>query len=193
MTESGTSDLRVVDVAKRASVGVPTIYYHFESRTQLIAEAQLSNYLALLEPLHGCLTRAEAALEAGDREGYVDAIGDNLVLAWKAGQHGDRWGVVRLLLDVWSDPKTQARFCTMLELQFTRWIGLAERAKALGWVDPSLDGAVLLATFWSATIGQVITSSSHVIDPSPESIRDFFLRSTLAPAPDEASLRAVRD
>jgi len=193
MAESGTSDLRVVDVAKRASVGVPTIYYHFESRTQLIAEAQLSNYLGLLEPLHGCLARAEAALETEDRAGYVDAIGENLVLAWKAGQHGDRWGVVRLLLDVWSDPKTQSRFCTLLEQQFTRWIDLAERAKALGWVDPSLDGAVLLATFWSATIGQVITSSSSVIDPSPEAIRDFFLRATLAPAPDEPSLRAVGD
>ena len=193
MAESGTSDLRVVDVATRASVGVPTIYYHFESRTQLIAEAQLAIYLDLLEPLHGCLARAEAALEAGDRDGYVEAVGENLVLAWSAGQHGDRWGVVRLLLDVWADPKTQSRFRALLEEQFARWIELADRAKALGWVDASLDATVLLATFWAASIGQVITSGSKAIDPTPESIRDFFLGAIFTPQSAETTLHAVGD
>ena len=190
IAESGSSDLRVVDVAKRASVGVPTIYYHFESRSQLIAEAQVLAYLKVIEPLHGLLEAAEAAIVAGDQAAYEAAVGANMVLAWKSGQPGDRWAVVKLLLDVWAHTATQVRFCEMLDQQFLRWIDAVNQAKQLGWIDPSIDGRTLIALFWSASIGQVITSSSASIDPSPEGVRDFFLNAARNSTTDAAPLSA---
>jgi AcrR family transcriptional regulator len=173
--ERSSRELRVAEVAREANVGIPTIYYHFKSRTQLIAEAQANIYIGLLGPLHVCLTLAESAVAAKDEATFWAAVGENLVLAWRAGRPEDDWGILKLLLDVWSDPSTQQEFSTRLEVQFDRWITTAERAKELGWIDEGVDAKALIVSIWSASIGQAIFSSSSHLNRSPESIRDFFL------------------
>jgi AcrR family transcriptional regulator len=173
--ECGSDALRIVDVAGRANVGVPTIYYHFDSKTQLIAEAQVSNYLLMLTPIHQIISRVELALGAKDESAFWAAIGDDIVVSWKSGQPDDRWRVIKLLLDVWSDPKARDAFCDGLDAQFDRWIQIIDEAKELGWMAEEVDGHALVASLWSATVGQAILSNSSRLQLSPESIRDFFL------------------
>ncbi len=185
--EHGSKQLRVADVARQANVGIPTIYYHFKSRTQLIAEAQACLYIGLLEPLHNCLTLAESAVVAKDESTFWSAVGENIILAWRAGRPEDDWGILKLLLDVWSDPTTQQAFSAGLEVQFDRWISTAEKAKELGWIDENVDTKALIVAIWSASIGQAIFSSSTKLNRSPESIRDFFLHSMGAKASGDST------
>lgn len=195
--EHGSKMLRVADVARQANVGIPTIYYHFKSRTQLVAEAQASIYMSMLEPMHNCLTLAESAVAAKDESTFWSAVGENLILAWRAGRPEDDWGVLKLLLDVWSDPTTQQAFSAGLEVQFDRWISTAEKAKGLGWIDEGVDAKALIVAVWSASIGQAIFSSASHLNRSPESIRDFFLHSMGAKASGDSgrnrSQRGVRN
>ncbi|MGC2167597.1 MAG: TetR/AcrR family transcriptional regulator, partial [Acidimicrobiales bacterium] len=82
LLEVGSNDLHLTKVAERAQVGLQTIYYHFESRTQLIARAQASAYLRLIAPLHGYLEIVERAVAEQDEETYWWALGENTALSW---------------------------------------------------------------------------------------------------------------
>lgn len=180
ISENQSHNIRISEVARRSNVGVPTIYYYFESRTQLIAEAQLFSYSRRTEHLHECLTRAEAATLAKDEAAFWSAIGENLELAWIAGQGENRWDIVKLLLDVWADPGTRERFSEQLESQFKRWIDAVELAKDNGWIIRDLDSRVLISTFWSASIGQAVTDGSSQLDATGEQVRAFFIKAARA-------------
>lgn len=184
ISENGSHNIRITDVARRSNVGVPTIYYYFESRTQLIAEAQLFSYSHRTEHLHQCLTRAEVATEAKDQGAFWSAIGENLELAWIAGQGENKWDIVKLLLDVWADPGTRERFTEKLETQFKRWISAVERAKDNGWIIRDLDSQVLISMFWSASIGQAVVHGSSHLNPTGEQVRAFFIKAAQVVDPD---------
>jgi AcrR family transcriptional regulator len=176
LSKSESSGVRIADVAKLANVGVPTIYYYFESRDQLIAEAQASIYLKLIEPLHQFLAVAEDAIVERDQGACLTAIGDNLVMAWSFGQLDGGWKISKLLMDVWSDQTTQRTFCELLDAQMDRWIVAIESSKALGWLDEETDVIALITSCWTGSMGQAIFSKSTRLIYSPESIRDFFMK-----------------
>ncbi len=174
--ELGSDRFRIVDVAKRANVGVPTIYYHFDSRTHLIAEAQILNYFEIVEPHHRVLSQVESALVAGDETAYWAAVEENMILAWSSGQIDRKMGIMKLLLDVWSDPKTHRRFSDLLDIQFARWIAVVDGAQRVGWIAQDIDARTLIAAIWSASVGQVITANSDYLELSPEDFRDFYIK-----------------
>ena len=175
-----SEQLRVADIAGVAHVSVPTIYYHFESRQRLIAEAQALVYLHLSEPLHGTLSRAELALVERDEAAFWVVVGGHIMLAWSSGQRDDGRGVVKVLHDVLSDPKTQQDFNQIVDDSFTRWVGLIEEAKGLGWADQDIDIGALVASFWAASVGQTIVGNPYLTGITSERIRDLFLSFVIA-------------
>ncbi len=174
--ESGSASFRIDDLAQRANVGVPTIYYHFESRTQVIAEAQMANYFKMTVPLHRYLSSAETALSLKDEAAFWKAIRDNMVKAWSTGSMNDKMGIIKLLLDVHADPKSRDLFRDRLDIQFARWVAVVNDAKELGWLDADLDAQAMVAVFWSASVGQVITAGSKYVDISARGISEFLMR-----------------
>jgi AcrR family transcriptional regulator len=175
LAERPSGEIHLADIAEQAHVGVQTIYYHFDSRNQLIAEAQAATYQKLTEPLHEYLLTSEAALVTGDEAAFWSALGDNITLAWAYGHGGDRWKIPKLLIDISSDPKTQRDFSEKLEVQLERWINVLEGAKELGWVDADIDTYAVLTSCWAGSVGQALFANSSKIYYTPESIRDFFV------------------
>jgi AcrR family transcriptional regulator len=170
----GSNDLHLADVAENAKVGLQTIYYHFDSRTQLIAEAQASTYFRLIGPLHEYLATAEKAILDRDEEKFWEALSENVVLAWTYGRSDDQWQVTKRLIDIWADDKTRTEFRAGLEVQVERWINAIDAAKPLGWVKPDLDTYALVTSCWAGSIGQALFVNSAKIHYTPESINDFF-------------------
>ena len=173
--ERPSSEIHLADIADQAHVGVQTIYYHFDSRNQLIAEAQACAYARMTQPLHEYLLIAENALLEEDQDTFWIAVGDIISLAWAHGQGGDRWRIMKLFIDIWLDEKTQREFSDALEVQFDRWINAIEAAKPLGWIDPDIDTYALITACWAASIGQSLFAGSKKICYTPQSIRDFFV------------------
>jgi AcrR family transcriptional regulator len=174
--EFGAYELQFADVAEKADVDVDTVEYFFDSVAQLRAEAQLSNYFTMIEPHHRVLVHVEEAVDERDESSFWSAVEANVELAWSSGQVGDKWGLIRLLQDIWSDPFSQNHFCELLDLQFQRWIEVIEGAQSLGWVEPDIDAKAMVSVFWSASVGQVITAGSTVLDLTPQASRDFLMR-----------------
>jgi AcrR family transcriptional regulator len=175
LSERSSSEIHLADIADQAHVGVQTIYYHFQSRNQLIAEAQATAYAHLTMPLHEYLVMAEIAIVEEDEATFWNAMGEIVTLSWTHGQHGDQWKISKLLIDIWLDEKTQLAFSERLEIQFDRWINVIEAAKPLGWIDPEIDTYALITTCWAASIGQSLFARTTKICYTPQSIRDFFI------------------
>jgi AcrR family transcriptional regulator len=174
LAERPSGDIHLADIAEGAHVGVQTIYYHFDSRNQLIAEAQAGIYKELTEPLHEYLLASEAALVDEDEAAFWSALGNNVTLAWTYGHEGDRWKIPKLLIDISSDAKTQREFSEKLEVQLERWINVVERAKELEWIDPDVDTYALITSCWAGSVGQALFANSSKIYYTPDSIRQFF-------------------
>ncbi len=175
LAERPSGEIHLADIAEQAHVGVQTIYYHFDSRNQLIAEAQAATYQKLTEPLHEFLVSCEAALVADDEATFWSAMGENIMLAWAYGFGRDRWKIPKLLIDISSDAKTQRDFSEKLEVQLERWINVIEGGKRHGWIDPDIDTYALITSCWAGSVGQALFASSSKIYYTPESIRDFFM------------------
>lgn len=173
--DAGSKSLDFELVAKKSDVDPTTIGEFFDSRTQLIAEAQMANYFAMVEPLHLVLHRIEAALGDEDEHGFWEAVEENFVMAWSSGQVDQKWGVLNQLHDIWSDPFSQSHFCDLLDIQFERWIAVVDGAKEHGWVAEHVDARALTAVFWSASVGQVITAGSASLNLSSHEARDFLM------------------
>lgn len=174
--ESGSQHLQREAVAARANVDPEVIEHLFDSTLQLVAEAQMSNYFTLVEPHHLVLGRVEDAAARGDEAAFWSGVEENITLAWSSGQLDEKWGIVTLLADVWSDPFTKSHFCDLLDIQFARWIAVVDEAKRRGWIDDGLDAKSLTAVLWSASVGQVITAGSSVLDMTPQEAQDFCMR-----------------
>ncbi|MGC2486853.1 MAG: TetR/AcrR family transcriptional regulator [Acidimicrobiales bacterium] len=191
LLEIGSNDLHLTKVAERAQVGLQTIYYHFESRTQLIARAQASAYLRLIAPLHGHLEIVERAIVERDEDTYWRVLGDNTALSWSYAHHDDKWQTATLLNDIWADDFTRDEFRARLDVQVQRWVTAIDAGKPLGWVRADLDSYALVTTCWAGSIGQAIFVNSEKNQYSPESIRDFFLSVARANPSDSANSRDI--
>jgi len=180
LQERASSEIHLVDVASRADVGLQTIYYHFASRNQLIAEAQTCAYIRLVEPLHKYLLAAERALIEQSQSMFWSALGDNVMLVLTYAQSEDQWRILKLLIDIWKDGKAQREFIEAIEIQFDRWISVIESAKVIGWIKGEIDAFALVTTFWSASIGQALFASSSKTACSSQSIWDFFVNISMS-------------
>jgi len=169
-------ELKLDEIARGADTDLETIAYFFDTSVQLKAEAQMLNYFEMIEPHHVVLARVEAAIAGRDRESFWSSIEENMVLAWSSGRVGEKWGLIQLLQDVWKDPFSQSHFRELLDIQFQRWIDVIADAQELGWIDREIDAKSMIAIFWSASVGQVITADSSVLDLSPQASRDFLMR-----------------
>jgi hypothetical protein len=143
----------------------------------------------MVEPHHLVLNHVELA-ESNDLEHeFWTAIEENMKIAWTTGRVGQKWGIIKLLLDIWSDPFSQSHFCELLDIQFERWIAVIENAQERGWIDEDIDARSMVAVFWSASVGQVITSGSSVLEVSPQTTCDFLLRIVRGRRKQESSMK----
>ncbi len=173
--EVGAAGFHITDLANRAAVGVPTIYYHFTSREQVIAEAQLANYFEMTAGLRDHFTRAFAAVAERDETAFAEALRADVEQAWELGGFGEQVGIMNLLIDVWADARTRQAFKDMLDAQYARWVSVLSDARALGWLDDTYDSGLLVAIFWAASIGQAVIPRRSGLDVQSAAVGDFCL------------------
>ncbi len=173
--EVGASGFHISDLASRADVGVPTIYYHFTSREQVIAEAQLANYFELTVGLRDHFTSAVVAVVNRDEGAFNDALRGDIEEAWSLGGFDEQMGIMNLLIDVWADERTRQAFKDMLDAQYARWVSVLSDAKDLGWLDDTYDSGLLVAIFWAASVGQAVIPRRSGLDVHSAAVSDFCL------------------
>ncbi len=173
LAESPSGEIRVADIALHAHVGVPTIYYHFASREQVIAQAQLRTYGELTRPMAVYVARMGEALSDGNAEDFRRELMADVVTTWEAGALEEDVGVMRLLLDIWSDPTTRQEFRDTVDRRYRHWVRLMEQAQELGWVQSAPHAATGVAVFWAASVGLAILPYAPDVGVTPQRVADL--------------------
>lgn len=172
--EVGSVGFRIVALAKRASVGVPTIYYHFESRAHLIAVAQVARYEAMMAPLRELMDTIEAALAARDEDNYWRSLRRYFQLVLEPAQVDGKYAMGRLFLDDTGGRSTARDAADFIARQFSRWVATVTGAQDRGWVNPALDATTLTTLFWSAVVGQAMAVRTTAVAMDADALMDLF-------------------
>ncbi|MGC8497978.1 MAG: TetR/AcrR family transcriptional regulator [Acidimicrobiales bacterium] len=173
LARTASSAIRVVDIAGHAHVGVPTIYYHFASREQVIAQAQLRTYGELSRPMTAFVTRMSEALVDGNAEGFRHELLADVVTTWEAGALEEEVGVMRLLLDIWADPPTRQEFRDTVARRYRHWVRLMEQAQQRGWVQSAPHAATGVAVFWAASVGLAVLPHEPDLGVTPQRVAEL--------------------
>lgn len=170
LRETSKGDVRVSTISERAGVGVPTVYYYFNSLSELAAYAQIENYLALGEPMEGYVAQIARALESRDEGGFWAALAGDVAAAWRAGDFDGGIGAIRILTDVWSDTGAREELTAWASGKLAGWTAIGEAAQAAGWIPSDRDVPACAAILWAACLASSLMKPS-VGDPiEPERI-----------------------
>lgn len=175
LLECDSKDLHVQLISSLANVGVQTIYYHFESREQLIAEAQSLAIMRLTEPMFSSLGSAETAIVESDSLLFVAAIEDTFFHMWSNGDEQKNTNMSQLLVDISSSPSFHRSILMELKGLRDRWVAVLEHARAAGWIDETCDPFCFVSVWWATWWGNAALVRSEVEVPSLESIRKLLL------------------
>ena len=173
ITERGAETLRIADLARRAEIGVPTVYYYFDSREHLIAESELLRYQLMTEPLHEHYAGVQRALTENDEDGFWRELRADLEMAWRLGRGTSRDEILRLLINIWSHEATQERFRTAVDTQMRGWRDIMNAAREHDWIGGPADPGLLVAYFWAASVGQVVIGDDLADDSAAERVGDY--------------------
>lgn len=158
MEEVGSEALRVSEVAKRASVGTPTVYYYFDGRSRLIAEARAQRLGATLAKTATVVSLMENALADEDREGFLGALHRYVAHSFRPEYLEDCWESVETLVMVKKDPSVRSLAVDMILRHFESVTSMLERAEEMGWIKPSVSPVTLLYFINCAILGQIYGS-----------------------------------
>ncbi len=172
--ETGSSSVHVADVARRASVGIPTIYYHFDSRARLIGEAQSVRYEETIRPVRELMDEVEKTLAGGSEDDFWDAVNRYVALVWTPRQAHGKYEVGTLLLDDSLDSDVRDEMFNVMNREYRRWVAVVVAAQDRGWFTSRVDGESLTSLFWSASVGQHLATSSAYKTLTPELMVGLF-------------------
>ena len=165
-----SAEIRIVDIAKRASVGIPTIYYHYNSREGLISEAQVENFRRLMTNRHPYLNEWREALATGDRKRFVDSMHDYHLEIASNATFDAMWELVRVLADIRNDHVARSRFVEIHDAALAEREEIVLAAQRLGWMNPELDAHAYVTHSGTAILGRILLEGSEHYSIEPEAM-----------------------
>lgn len=186
LVSRSSSELRIVDIAKHANVGIPTIYYHYASREVLISEAQVENFRRLMANRNPFLAVWREALDSGDRERFVESFHAYHLSIASDDLIEPMWEMIRVLADIRTDREARRRFVEIHDAALEeRWKILVD-AQQLGWLDPDLDARAFVAHSGTAILGRILLEGSQGFAIEPEAVHRM-MWTVIGPKGDQAA------
>jgi AcrR family transcriptional regulator len=168
------AELRITDIARAANVAIPTIYYHFESRGQLIAQAQVF-YLQAGEANPKPLIEAETAINARSEEQFWQTIERLIIGLSVIDSASEDLALPIRLVDVWSDEAALVEYREAMNSHLERWKAVVEEAQIQGWLKNTFDPSVPFALVWALSLGHALLPARATVSLTPAMIQTIFV------------------
>ncbi len=168
-----SAEIRVTDIAKRANVGIPTIYYHFSSREVLISEAQVENFRQLMASRHEHMGEMRDAIDGGDQEQFTDAFHRYHLNNASAASIESMWDFVRVLADIRTDHVARRRFVEIHDAELEERVAIYADAQRLGWLNTDIDARAYVAHSGTAVLGRILLEGSEHFSIDPEAMHQM--------------------
>jgi AcrR family transcriptional regulator len=186
LRETDKEHFHMAQLAERADVGVPTIYYYFASLNELVAHAQIINYVEFSRPVHSFDQQIADAFETGDEASFWDAIENHMKAVWQAGNEVEGGlGTIRVLMDIWGDEGAKSKLRAMMRDRITFWTTTARTAQEHGWLSKAQDPEVLIKVMWAASIGHGILGEDFFVADGDARVAAFSMRAMRFAGPED--------
>lgn len=185
LREDSKEHFHIADVAERANVGVPTIYYYFASIGELVAHAQILNYVEMSRPVHSYDGQIAHSFAHRDEAEFWEAMRGHMETVWQAGSFDGSIGILRLLTDIWSDEGAKATLRAMMRDRIAFWTNAARTGQELGWISASQDPEVLVKVLWASAIGHVVLGEDFLIEDGEARVTAFAVRAMKYAGPSD--------
>jgi AcrR family transcriptional regulator len=164
----GSANLRMADVADVATVGVPTIYYYFSSRENLVAAAQAERFRHLLDGDRALLEDLRTHLENKDLEAWLETSDLLSGRYWGAIVTELIWEIIEIFADIRREEQVRIEVGTVVRDALAFRAETFRMAQENGWADDTIDPLSWVTYFFGATLGQVIADLHPDLRADPE-------------------------
>jgi AcrR family transcriptional regulator len=154
--EMDVHDIHVGELARRAGVAIPTIYYSFHSLDDIVAEATVVKLHHFLAPFTQCLDDMQRALGLDDREGFARAADDFMRLCWSPESNESIHHLSPLIAYFREIAPQDVRLRTLQAREVAGLIAVLGGAQAKGWIDLGDDVNAFVVVHWTCVLGQAI-------------------------------------
>jgi AcrR family transcriptional regulator len=154
--EMDVHDVRVQDLARRAGVAIPTVYYNFQSLDEIVAEATIALLDQFLVPIHEAVGEMELAVADGDLDRFRVAATSYVDEGWteSANQKIHRLAPLIAYFRQIAPGDTRLRRVQAREVQAL--IDVLVAAQGRGWIHPDDDAPAFVIVHWTCMLGQAV-------------------------------------
>ncbi len=156
LAEMDIHEVRVGELARRAGVAIPTVYYNFHSLTDIIVEATVVTLHRFLAPFTRLLAGMTRALDAAQEAAFRAAAGDFMEHCWSTPVNENIHRLAPLIVYFRQEAPEDVR---LREVQARELAGLIEvllLAQERGWISADDDAAAFAVVHYTCVLGQAI-------------------------------------
>lgn len=156
LRDTDLHNLRVSDLARKANVSVPTLYYHFGSLGELVVEAVIVSLQRFLEPFSASIAGMGKAVADDDQDLFIDQLQAFLDQSWSVATAEAAHRLAPLMTHF---RKVTPQDVRMRELQSAGLGMLAasiEQGQAKGWLSRDINVATFVVLHWTCVLGQAV-------------------------------------
>jgi AcrR family transcriptional regulator len=154
--EMDIHEVRVGDLARRAGVAIPTVYYNFHSLTDVIAEATVVTLNRFLVPFSQLLSDMGGAVVNEDEEKFRDAASDFVDRCWSPEANEDVHRLAPLIAYFRQVAPEDVRLRAVQAREVAGLIEVLHAAQEKGWIRNEDDATAFVIVHWTCVLGQAI-------------------------------------
>jgi AcrR family transcriptional regulator len=154
--EMDIHEVRVGDLARRAGVAIPTVYYSFHSLTAIIAEATVVMLDRFLVPFSELLSDMEGAVANEDKEKFRDVASDFVDRCWSPEANEDIHRLAPLISHFRQVAPEDVRLRAVQAREVAGLIEVLHAAQEKGWIQREDDATAFVIVHWTCVLGQAV-------------------------------------
>ena len=156
LSEMNVPDIRVGDLARRAGVAIPTVYYSFRSLDDIIAEATVISLNRFLVPYAQALTDLQDSVDQGDEAAFHEAASTYMERCWSAEANDGIHRLAPLIAYFRQIAPEDVRLRTVQAREVAGLIAALVAAQDKGWIEPTDDATAFVIVHWTCVLGQAV-------------------------------------
>jgi len=156
LEESELHRIRVSDVARRANVAVPTLYYHFKSLADVVVEAVFVSLVSFVAGFEPSMTAMRHALVVESEEDFIAGLEAFLAHSWSLPVAEEVHRLAPLMTHFRESAPEDVR---MRQLQAKGLVELAtylEEGHQRGWIVLEDSVTTFVVAHWTCVFGQSV-------------------------------------
>jgi AcrR family transcriptional regulator len=149
-------DIRVGELARRAGVAIPTIYYSFRSLNDIIAEATVDLLHRFLVPYSEALSDMGSAVQNDDAAKFQGAALEFIARSWSSEANDGIHRLAPLIAYFRQIAPEDVRLRTVQAREVAGLISVLMSAQGKGWIDCADDATAFVIVHWTCVLGQAV-------------------------------------